>query len=123
MTRRSAEDVFYGENAGKTRHSGLESQLSYQLLAPDLSERELSLTFTHTYMHNRFVVFEDEQGDHRGNTLPAQPAHMLHLKLQIRSARGAGLQIRYHRSEEHTSELQSRPHLVCRLLLEKKKSA
>src|SRR5690554_7515726 len=26
------------------------------------------------------------------------------------------------RSEEHTSELQSRPHLVCRLLLEKKKS-
>src|SRR3989442_8577082 len=30
---------------------------------------------------------------------------------------GAGLA----RSEEHTSELQSRPHLVCRLLLEKKK--
>src|SRR5690554_7276721 len=29
---------------------------------------------------------------------------------------GAGV-----RSEEHTSELQSRPHLVCRLLLEKKK--
>src|SRR3989442_11989298 len=27
------------------------------------------------------------------------------------------------RSEEHTSELQSRPHLVCRLLLEKKKEA
>src|SRR3989442_6655797 len=25
------------------------------------------------------------------------------------------------RSEEHTSELQSRPHLVCRLLLDKKK--
>src|SRR2546422_7806483 len=27
-----------------------------------------------------------------------------------------------HRSEEHTSELQSRLHLVCRLLLEKKKN-
>src|SRR3989442_10732280 len=27
----------------------------------------------------------------------------------------------FERSEEHTSELQSRPHLVCRLLLEKKK--
>src|SRR5215813_15651741 len=27
----------------------------------------------------------------------------------------------HRRSEEHTSELQSRPHLVCRLLLEKKK--
>src|SRR5690554_7786092 len=29
--------------------------------------------------------------------------------------------VRAVRSEEHTSELQSRPHLVCRLLLEKKK--
>src|SRR5438445_2624809 len=28
---------------------------------------------------------------------------------------------RIHRSEEHTSELQSRQYLVCRLLLEKKK--
>src|SRR3989442_6070309 len=28
-----------------------------------------------------------------------------------------------YRSEEHTSELQSRPHLVCRLLLEKKKKS
>src|SRR5437870_9574335 len=28
----------------------------------------------------------------------------------------------YSRSEEHTSELQSRGHLVCRLLLEKKKN-
>src|SRR5256884_1223806 len=30
-------------------------------------------------------------------------------------------QLEMHRSEEHTSELQSRLHLVCRLLLEKKK--
>src|SRR3989449_9189637 len=32
-----------------------------------------------------------------------------------------GLPLGYERSEEHTSELQSRLHLVCRLLLEKKK--
>src|SRR5690606_41673259 len=31
-------------------------------------------------------------------------------------------EIRYQRSEEHTSELQSRENLVCRLLLEKKKT-
>src|SRR3989442_8626744 len=31
------------------------------------------------------------------------------------------LLVERNRSEEHTSELQSRPHLVCRLLLEKKK--
>src|SRR5438874_9836640 len=33
------------------------------------------------------------------------------------------LRIRHVRSEEHTSELQSRRDLVCRLLLEKKKTA
>src|SRR2546429_6922837 len=39
-------------------------------------------------------------------------------------AAGAGRAVRLRRddrSEEHTSELQSRLHLVCRLLLEKKK--
>src|SRR3989442_3911238 len=35
--------------------------------------------------------------------------------------RGRDRGLRRGRSEEHTSELQSRPHLVCRLLLEKKK--
>src|SRR5687768_18201172 len=35
----------------------------------------------------------------------------------VRAAAGVGRR----RSEEHTSELQSRLHLVCRLLLEKKK--
>src|SRR5690554_7320617 len=39
------------------------------------------------------------------------------------SSQGLGLGIYpMIRSEEHTSELQSRPHLVCRLLLEKKKN-
>src|SRR2546422_6719892 len=45
------------------------------------------------------------------------------IHLYINSPGGsvtAGLAI-YDRSEEHTSELQSRLHLVCRLLLEKKK--
>src|SRR3712207_9004870 len=35
--------------------------------------------------------------------------------------RSTTLRIRKERSEEHTSELQSRQYLVCRLLLEKKK--
>src|SRR3712207_8536558 len=43
---------------------------------------------------------------------------------QSRSTRDRGrlLQRAADRSEEHTSELQSRQYLVCRLLLEKKKS-
>src|SRR3989442_3019611 len=39
----------------------------------------------------------------------------------IEAARNIRLPPPSYRSEEHTSELQSRPHLVCRLLLEKKK--
>src|SRR5256884_3500880 len=38
------------------------------------------------------------------------------------AAPAADRQLRFLRSEEHTSELQSRLHLVCRLLLEKKKN-
>src|SRR2546422_3831746 len=38
------------------------------------------------------------------------------------SARVIRMLIERKRSEEHTSELQSRLHLVCRLLLEKKKT-
>src|SRR5687768_18096729 len=42
---------------------------------------------------------------------------------QTAHERGAGRGYRFSvRSEEHTSELQSRLHLVCRLLLEKKKT-
>src|ERR1035438_9918514 len=39
----------------------------------------------------------------------------------IRFLLAGGEQNNAHRSEEHTSELQSLRHLVCRLLLEKKK--
>src|SRR3712207_8185459 len=47
-------------------------------------------------------------------------AAVLHaLRLRRSAARGSALHGA--RSEEHTSELQSRQYLVCRLLLEKKK--
>src|ERR1039458_8641268 len=41
---------------------------------------------------------------------------------RIRSRQSTGVLYRPRRSEEHTSELQSLRHLVCRLLLEKKKT-
>src|SRR3989442_13291500 len=41
------------------------------------------------------------------------------LLLGFRYLRSRGQRTNLSRSEEHTSELQSRPHLVCRLLLEK----
>src|SRR5690554_7650670 len=47
---------------------------------------------------------------------------VLKQKIRINSEKDFDLKLVFgYRSEEHTSELQSRPHLVCRLLLEKKK--
>src|SRR5438552_13771008 len=42
--------------------------------------------------------------------------------LGVRRRQGEALPLAGARSEEHTSELQSPDHLVCRLLLEKKKT-
>src|SRR5436305_8924051 len=52
--------------------------------------------------------------------LPAQHRRHERLPRARRRARGSLSCRRCCRSEEHTSELQSRPHLVCRLLLAKK---
>src|SRR3989442_10200993 len=50
---------------------------------------------------------------------PHRAADRRDLAAEQERARQAQQRVR--RSEEHTSELQSRPHLVCRLLLEKKR--
>src|SRR2546429_3745761 len=56
-----------------------------------------------------------------------QPSSGRDTKRQVRTAMSlssgrSGTAGKLKRSEEHTSELQSRLHLVCRLLLEKKKT-
>src|SRR3712207_7927814 len=53
---------------------------------------------------------------------PDARGHPRRARRRVRHARRAGHQ-RQERSEEHTSELQSRQYLVCRLLLEKKKDS
>src|SRR5207247_5188436 len=54
-----------------------------------------------------------------GNDVP--PPRRGHSRAGRRSRAGSARSGRAGRSEEHTSELQSRVDLVCRLLLEKKK--
>src|SRR5690606_41985239 len=71
------------------------------------------------------VLAVDGEGTAVGTArLLSEPDHPgeVHLgRLAVRApARGRGIGARL-RSEEHTSELQSRENLVCRLLLEKKK--
>src|SRR2546429_3903193 len=58
---------------------------------------------------------------HRGIVAETAGPHGRRAARVGRVASPAGRTHRPARSEEHTSELQSRLHLVCRLLLEKKK--
>src|SRR3989442_8478639 len=53
-------------------------------------------------------------------SLRATDLRLLHRHLALLALGARDGPARRGRSEEHTSELQSRPHLVCRLLLEKK---
>src|SRR2546422_5107591 len=62
---------------------------------------------TREYVIRRELLFEE--GD------PANPDVLYESERNLR-------RLNFLRSEEHTSELQSRLHLVCRLLLEKKKT-
>src|SRR5438093_4513310 len=63
--------------------------------------------------------------DHDFDPNPQQKAAILHAEgpLFLPAGPGSGKTVDLqHRSEEHTSELQSLTNLVCRLLLEKKKN-
>src|SRR3712207_8208181 len=62
-------------------------------------------------LHLQGAVHHDEDARYLGGARQ----HLARLE------RGAPCRVRQVRSEEHTSELQSRQYLVCRLLLEKKK--
>src|SRR5438876_7828204 len=56
------------------------------------------------------IALQPRAGEHELDFLPQRPRHEAEAEALRRA-----------RSEEHTSELQSPVHLVCRLLLEKKK--
>src|SRR3712207_7776280 len=71
-------------------------------------------------LHDALPILQRHCGNHRAACLqPANrhPAAVKRREVEHRDDKGC-----QYRSEEHTSELQSRQYLVCRLLLEKKKS-
>src|SRR5690554_6513745 len=95
-----------------------EMQFSKGLQAGDLSEaqkenvRSTGNAIAHYSTEHSQYVAELIEASHCGMFSAEQAMPMVNMQL----ARDQLM-----RSEEHTSELQSRPHLVCRLLLEKKK--
>src|SRR5690606_40642752 len=75
------------------------------------------------------ICMQAEQGErgahrHQADRCGAQPKHGEgeYCAHQQGEQRGEHPRLGWTRSEEHTSELQSRENLVCRLLLEKKKN-
>src|SRR5439155_7575623 len=80
------------------------------MAAPYGGGRVLSLF--RTKIHTLTVQYRDADGGLHGAifTMPVGTSEVIKKELLAQ------------RSEEHTSELQSRGHLVCRLLLEKKKT-
>src|SRR5256884_5466977 len=72
-----------------------------------------TLVVTAEHLANRF----------KDTTLPPVLATPVMIMAMENAALNAIKPLLKERSEEHTSELQSRLHLVCRLLLEKKKKA
>src|SRR5690625_5460451 len=79
--------------------------------ADDAATSAMRTVFDTIPMQGKVVIGEGEMDE----------APMLYIGEELGTGDGPEVDIAVDRSEEHTSELQSRGHLVCRLLLEKKK--
>src|SRR5687768_18003436 len=79
-----------------------------------------------TLFRSRVVNVARNESELKGDNLPhrksAGSIRMARSAVSLLRAPAQHDRILDRRSEEHTSELQSRLHLVCRLLLEKKKT-
>src|SRR5690625_1352217 len=95
------------------------------------SNREFTLLpIAHTTQNAHIEVNVTEEGNFHSAFIVEKAESNTLIPSTVDSASRAGTvvspyplhdKLNYTRSEEHTSELQSRGHLVCRLLLEKKK--
>src|SRR3712207_8514923 len=87
--------------------------------------RSTLFPYTTLFRSRRWVVFVHQDGVILGPMIAAlDELGILSGERALSELPAAGLgyvRVGLRRSEEHTSELQSRQYLVCRLLLEKKK--
>src|SRR3712207_7150232 len=83
-----------------------------------------STLFPYTTLFRSGLLVGDMSQPRGGPMLTGHASHQIGLDADIwlTPMPGRRLSARERRSEEHTSELQSRQYLVCRLLLEKKKT-
>src|SRR2546430_3016302 len=105
--------------SSRRRHTRFDCDWSSDVCSSDSSIQSMSLSRDHPRRQGHRL-------DRSGGRLRQDPcgprlAPAARNHEASRSAVRPGA-VRAHRSEEHTSELQSQSNLVCRLLLEKKKS-
>src|SRR5690606_40215450 len=103
----------------------LHSSLPHRALPsfPTRRSSDLLVALVERAQHGKAGASADIGGDAHAHAPPEQPLAVEQARAQKEI--GGGTEHRHRaglgRSEEHTSELQSRENLVCRLLLEKKK--
>ena len=79
VARRTALDQFIGINAGKTRHTGLEVHLDWEILQNEYSSIKLNTNYT--YSNFKFKEFIDDGNDFSGNELTGTSPHILNTIL------------------------------------------
>src|SRR3712207_9002678 len=93
--------------------------------------RSTLFPYTTLFRSGRVPVGREGEDEGRAFTFPADSGAVAGasgvdrraVRLDLRPGLQSDARAGHLRSEEHTSELQSRQYLVCRLLLEKNKSA
>src|SRR5690625_2754264 len=93
---------------------GMDVRWEADMSVTDMINEGVRRAYTHPDNVLRASILADPAGA-RQNTRDNTPA-VIHYEI----VPGNTVDVQVARSEEHTSELQSRGHLVCRLLLEKK---
>jgi iron complex outermembrane recepter protein len=81
VTKRITEEIFTGVNAGKTTHSGIELQLSYDIFRLKSFPGVLGFNSSLTLSQNRFAEFNDDDNDYSGKNLPGIPSQTAYAGL------------------------------------------
>src|SRR5690606_40801698 len=100
--------------SSRRRHTRFSRDWSSDVCSSDLKQVSIALRFYGNSSIDKWMVTVKLDQDYLSNgyAVPAEQSALTFNSQSINSG---------NRSEEHTSELQSRENLVCRLLLEKKK--
>ncbi|WP_245871663.1 TonB-dependent receptor family protein [Sediminicola luteus] len=86
VAQRVGEDQYIGKNAGKTKHQGLELDLSYQQAIN--TDIDMIFRSSYSFSDHSFVRFIDDGNDYSGNPLTGVPKHRIFNTLDLKHESG-----------------------------------